>query len=309
MDEIPLMIDPSKNLTYDWQGSKEILLIKCLGYREFFNCCFLISSNKIPGPTLLIFKSGSKKLANIITKKNENIYVCYNKKGWMNKILLENWYKQIFQKVLDKYTNFHNLLLFESAPCHLNTKLNYDNISIIPKGLTSLLQPIDVVIGKPYKDLVWKEFYQYFLNNHENITLSANIVKPKPDQIIKMHEDASKNLDSEILKKAFMVTGYTIALDGSENDQLITKLKNNENFKEEISKLLRVSRDEECYEWIDDFSSYREQNEINLEIIDPSDDLDIENHNESSSSGIENSECSYGESSEEEVDKLVQKLN
>jgi len=37
---------------------------------------------------------------------------------------------------------------------------------------------------------------------------------PKPDQIMKMHEDASKNLDSEILKKAFKVTGYTIVLDG-----------------------------------------------------------------------------------------------
>jgi len=29
MDEIPFMIDPSKNLSYDWQGNKEILFKKC----------------------------------------------------------------------------------------------------------------------------------------------------------------------------------------------------------------------------------------------------------------------------------------
>ncbi len=80
MDEIPFMIDPSKNNTYYCKGAKEVILKKCSGYREFFTCCMLISSNGLKGPTLLIFKSGSRKLANTIQKKNEGLYVCYKKK-------------------------------------------------------------------------------------------------------------------------------------------------------------------------------------------------------------------------------------
>jgi len=180
MDEIPFMIDPSKNFTYEIEGKNEIILKKCSKYREFFTCCLLIASNGDKGPTLLIFKSASKKLANTVHKKNENLYVSYNKRGWMNNELFKNWYKVIYKNIKRQYESFHSILLCESALSHTkdNDDIDFKDIILIPKGATPILQPIDVAVGKPFKDNVRKYFSKFFIENTNNLTESGFIKKP-----------------------------------------------------------------------------------------------------------------------------------
>jgi hypothetical protein len=87
MDKIPVAVDPSKFSTYEQKVCKEVLIKKPSGYRKYFTVCLTIASDGILLPTLIIFKSYSKKNVNKISKYDNNLYFCINKKGWMNHIL------------------------------------------------------------------------------------------------------------------------------------------------------------------------------------------------------------------------------
>lgn len=265
-DEIPFMIDPSKNTTINIKGSREILLKKCSRYQEVFTCCMLISSNGEVGPNLLIFKSSNPKTYNRIEKVDDHMYVTFNRRGWMNNELFECWYYSLYKKTTENYPNHKSVLICDSAPSHL--KLNKKDILFIPKGATYLIQPIDVCIGKPYKDLVRKKFQDFFTKNHNNLTKSGMIVKPKIPEIINMHQQAYKELKKDIIRKSFKVTGYTLNIDGSENHILSYKLKSEEDIFRGIANLLG-NKNDYTYGLIDDLHDVKEnlndQKNINIE--------------------------------------------
>ena len=91
---------------------------------------------------------------------------------------------------------------------------NKINFAYIPAGLTSILQPLDVSINKPYKDSI--------RHSYEEATIafkSNKIPKIKREVLLKwVVENWENSIKKDSIEKSFLICGISNNLDGSEDD-------------------------------------------------------------------------------------------
>ena len=75
----------------------------------------------------------------------------------------------------------------------------------IPAGCTSLLQPIDVGIGKPFKDRVWLKWWDWMLDQGADRSTFANVTCELASKWV---ADSWDELMAEIAENAWKKTGF-----------------------------------------------------------------------------------------------------
>jgi hypothetical protein len=92
--------------------------------------------------------------------------------------------------------------------------------AVITGGLTSVLQPLDVSVNRPFNDNVRKLYTLWMAKGGHELTLTGKIrrllIEMMCDWIVRVWSMVS----TKIITKSFLKTGITSALDGSENDML-----------------------------------------------------------------------------------------
>ena len=78
---------------------------------------------------------------------------------------------------------------------------------------TYLVQPIDYCLGKTYKDAVRRMFYEYFFDNHNDLTDNKIIRKPSKEAIMNMNIQAKSLITKGLIIKSFKVRGFTVNLE------------------------------------------------------------------------------------------------
>ena len=120
---------------------------------------------------LILFLKGVKKgniykklLNNDLVKKNKCIITC-NCNAWSNKEIIKYCVNNVYIKYFkNKIALKRTLLVLDHASMHDNfeiLKFLFDkniNYVFIPKGLTSILQPLDISINRPFKDTVRHQY-------------------------------------------------------------------------------------------------------------------------------------------------------
>ncbi|GBC05073.1 hypothetical protein RclHR1_06000007 [Rhizophagus clarus] len=72
------------------------------------------------------------------------------------------------------------MMVYDSFRGHLHDSIKKDfhetgfDLAVIPGGLTSICQPFDVVINKPFKDNLWKEWHLWMANSGAGQTESIS---------------------------------------------------------------------------------------------------------------------------------------
>ena len=126
-------------------------------------------------PPLIIFKGKiggtiEKELSNNINVKKNNCFICVNENAWATDNIIKVWFYHIWLKYLKNPENLcDNLgyLILDKATSHITQnildtfKSNNQFLSFIPAGLTRFIQPLDVVVNKPYKDSLRKKYLEY----------------------------------------------------------------------------------------------------------------------------------------------------
>ena len=92
--------------------------------------------------------------------------------------------------------------------------------AMIPGGLTSVLQPLDVVINKPFKDRLRQKWVEWMSSDDKPLTKGGNLKKPALALVTSWVKSAWYDLPQEMVKKSFLKTGISNNLDGSEDDFL-----------------------------------------------------------------------------------------
>lgn len=162
MDETPVSFDLPNSYTLEKRGSNTIS-IKTTGHeRSMFTVILGCMADGSKLPPVIIFKLKNKPREEF----PDGVFIRTNEKGWVNKEEMNWWIDNIWSKrSSDQLLNPRSLLVLDSFRGHLvnsvKQKLDeaHTNMAVIPGGLTSKLQPLDVAVNKSFKSNVSINYY------------------------------------------------------------------------------------------------------------------------------------------------------
>ena len=167
MDETPMTFDLPSNTTVDEIGIRTVS-IRTTGHEKTnFTVVLTCMADGTKLPPLIIFKL--KK----IPKGNfpPEVIVHANPTGWMNENEMLYWIENVWVKRA-RLSNPQSLLVLDSFSAHIvdSVKRRFSekntNIAVIPEGLTSRLQPLDISMNKSFKAKV--RFIDYLFDLFDN---------------------------------------------------------------------------------------------------------------------------------------------
>jgi hypothetical protein len=94
------------------------------------------------------------------------------------------------------------------------------DLVVIPGGMTSKLQPLDVGVNKSFKDRIRAQYNQWLTEHDHPLTPTGKIKQASAATIVQWVSKAWKDLPSTIITKSFLKCCLSNALDGSEDDVL-----------------------------------------------------------------------------------------
>lgn len=229
MDETPVYMDMVPAKTIDKKGKKSIKVRTTKSEKCRVTAVLACTATGDMLPPMIIFKGTTTRSIRGIA--SNDAIISYQKKAWVDEGQMLKWIKEVWVKYTKKAPS---LLFYDTFSAHLTDAVKESfkqcntTVVLIPGGLTSVLQPLDVSINKPVKSHLRQSWVEYML---QNVNVSANGIPSKPSKqtIVDWIVEANKILDSNkcIVKKSFLVTGLSNALGGHEDalirDDLVRK--------------------------------------------------------------------------------------
>jgi len=151
MDETPVFFDLVPGRTLDLQGKRSVIVRSSGGDKRHVTVVLSIAANGDVLPTMVIFK-GKRALKDI--KAPKDIIVTVQQKAWVDEAIMLRWVQECLRAYTDRNLS---LLVMDSFRCHImdsvKKQLRKTNaeLAVIPGGCTSVLQPLDVSVNKPFK--------------------------------------------------------------------------------------------------------------------------------------------------------------
>ena len=169
------------------------------------------------GPTGDIFRRERHLYSNEIT-------VAFNNTAYNNKDLFETWIDEEYCPIL---TGHDNLLVMDVATFHKTPSIlkrlreNHVMTAFIPSGCTSLLQPLDTAVNKPFKGWLREATEEYMDKLDEGVAKKWTVSERRVMTTFVVAAAARKLAEkASLVQKAFIECGISILPDGSQ-DHLI----------------------------------------------------------------------------------------
>ena len=164
MDETPMTFDMPGNQTVDTVGSKTIM-IKTTGHEKtHFTVVLACVADGVKLKPVIIFK---RKTLPKGAKFPSGVIVQAHPKGWMDEQGTKSWISNVWNKRPGSMLNKRSLLVWDMFRAHLTDGCKKTaaglktDLAVIPGGLTSVLQPLDVCLNKPFKDRLRKKWTEW----------------------------------------------------------------------------------------------------------------------------------------------------
>ncbi|CAG8746035.1 17419_t:CDS:2, partial [Acaulospora morrowiae] len=155
-----------------------------------------------------------------------NINISFHEKGWMDEERMMSWTCDFAKKRPGSYNKEPVLLVYDSFKAHLTNnikekmkKTNTDLV-IIPGGLTSMCQPLDVSINHPFKAALRHHWHTWMASGGAGKTVNGNLKRASLHTVCKWVLAAWDEINPEIIQRAFRKCCISNALDGSEDDEI-----------------------------------------------------------------------------------------
>ena len=129
--------------------------------------------------------------------------------------------------------------MWDSFRAHLSDnvkrvlKNSRTDVAVIPGGMTSLLQPLDVGVNKPFKDNLRQYWNKWMLDGNHTFTPAGRIRKPDLRQICQWILESWNAISPDTIKRSFLKCCITNALDGTEDDILWEEMDESDPFADD----------------------------------------------------------------------------
>ena len=97
-------------------------------------------------------------------------------KGWIETGLVVDWLKVVWGAHYGGLSKRRNMLVLDAFRGHLTEPIKSQvramngDLVIIPGGMTSQLQVLDIVVNKPFKDNLRKKYTEWLLSGYHALT-------------------------------------------------------------------------------------------------------------------------------------------
>ncbi len=157
MDETAVYFDSQNNYTVCERGAKTVSVRRRSSMNKRCTVCITFAADRTNLPLFLIFKGAvSGPIA------NSSLHIlplgrhgCAQPKDWMDNRVMESWKEKIWKPYVEGITNAALLLDQMESHTHPTFIDSVDEIGTrvieIPGGFTSVSQPCDVGVIKPFK--------------------------------------------------------------------------------------------------------------------------------------------------------------
>ena len=228
MDETALTMNMPSNKAVHKIGSKTICIKTQRQEKARVSVILACCANGVKLKPFIIFKGAKngciyKKLIKEIYVKEKKAEIYVNSKVWATIEIIKLWIENIYIPFFKNKDLKKTLLIWDNATMHtsLISKFLYEkgiNYVLIPKGLTSILQPLDVSINRPFKDWM-KRTYESSIA----VFKTGKVPKIKREIILKWIVDNNwfddSKIKTEIIINSFLVCGISNKMDGSQDEK------------------------------------------------------------------------------------------
>ena len=131
-------------------------------------------------PNLNRWSSSSEKRCQKTTSP-AGVVVHNHPKGWMDESRVKIWIEKVWRARPGGFTNTQSLLVWDSSRAHLTDTVkqqlreNKTATAVIPGGLTSLVQPLDVSLNKPFKDRLREKWMTWMMSGEKTFTSGGQL--------------------------------------------------------------------------------------------------------------------------------------
>ena len=136
------------------------------------------------------------------------------------------WLKIIWVRRPRAFLNQPSVIVLDAFKGHLTDsvknqlrKMNTE-IVVIPGGMSSVLQPMDVSINKPFRDRLRQQYVTWISDPARELTETGKIKCASPSEVAQWMSAAWKAIPESITIRSFKKRCISNALDGSKDDIL-----------------------------------------------------------------------------------------
>ena len=153
-----------------------------------------------------------------------------------------------------------SMLVWDQFRAHLTDEVKRslkesDTIStVIPGGLTGMLQPLDVSLNRPFKTHMRKQWTLWMADGMAERTAKGNFKRPPLPIVASWAKNAWDMISKEMIKKSFLKCCISNALDGTEDDAVWQEDINETENEDSAAGSENENQDEE--KWDDDNVMY-----------------------------------------------------
>ena len=182
MGETPIWVDMPSTTTIESVGAKTVP-IKTTGHeKQRITVCLAVRGDGTKLPPFVVIPGA--KVPKTINYKG--VKVMCSKNGWMNDALTLQWVKEIY----GSFSFNKRMLVWDSFKCYINeevktiVKKQNSIMAVIPGGCTKFLQPLDVSINKPFKEIFREKYDAWYREGIFEYT-KGNVKAPAYEKQIK----------------------------------------------------------------------------------------------------------------------------
>uniref|UniRef100_A0A131XQ93 Putative pogo transposable element n=1 Tax=Hyalomma excavatum TaxID=257692 RepID=A0A131XQ93_9ACAR len=234
-DQTPVYLDMPSPLTVHEKGSKQVCVRTTGNEKTRVTVMLSCTADGHKHPPYVVFKRKTMPKGEELPK---NVIVRCQDKGWMNEDLVLDWIKSVWCRRPGALLSFPSILVLDAFRCHLADsvkKLLRDcgtELVVIPGGMTSQLQPLDVCVNKPFKDAVRRCYAEWMRSGEPAVTPTGRLKRASPATICKWIVDAWASIPEDLVRRSFKKCGISNALDGTEDEYLWDDLSDKEMSEE-----------------------------------------------------------------------------
>ncbi|KAL1470208.1 hypothetical protein MTO96_040572 [Rhipicephalus appendiculatus] len=256
MDEIPLTFDIPMGRTVAQKGEKSVLLRTTGHEKSHFTVVLACCADGTKLPPMLVFKR--KTLPN--DSFPSGVIIQANEKGWMDESMMTVWLEKCFVKRPDGF--FHvkkRLLVMDSMRAHITdatlkrVKAVNCTPTVIPGGMTKLLQPLDISVNRSFKAVLRHLWESWMTDGDHSFTATGRMRHATFGEVAKWVDEAWDTVSASTITAGFQKAGLVASAPAGDYDSSASSDSEDDNdvpatLPSELAELFNSASEDEAFD-------------------------------------------------------------